>query len=164
MRYLKPFRRYLHIQLTHAGDVAAGPAQIRDEAYLNRIAGGGEDNGDRAGRSLGREIGRGVGDNHRNLTAHEIGGNRGQTVIMSLRPAIFDGHILALDVAAFLQAIAKRGDIEHIPIRRGYVEESDHRHRWPLGPRRKRPRRSGDREKGNELASPHDYPLKGYAP
>ena len=75
------------------------------------------------------------------------------TVVLPLRPAEFDRHILALDIAGFLQALTKRG--HHggvVPVRRSAVEEPDHCHRWPLRGRCERPSRSRA-ECGYELSS-----------
>src|SRR5262249_12662710 len=52
VRQLQSFRHYLHVQLGHARDVAARPIEASDETELNRIAGGGEDNGNRRNRPL----------------------------------------------------------------------------------------------------------------
>ena len=40
----------------------------------------------------------------------EISRQHRQPIIMTLRPAIFDGDILALDIACFGNAVAKCGD------------------------------------------------------
>src|SRR2546430_10950282 len=61
VRELQPFRRYLDVQLGHAGDVAAGSAKARDQAELHRIAAGGKNDGNRIGRSLCDDIGRSAG-------------------------------------------------------------------------------------------------------
>jgi hypothetical protein len=42
------------------------------------------------------------GYEHRNAAADEIGCKRGQPIILILRPAVFDRHVLALDIAGFL--------------------------------------------------------------
>jgi hypothetical protein len=50
VRQLQSLRHHLHVQLGHARDVATRSAQAGDEADLHRIAGGGEDNGNRRNR------------------------------------------------------------------------------------------------------------------
>src|SRR5450759_5124293 len=73
---------------------------------------------------------------------------------MIFRPAVFNLHILAVDISAYLQALHEGGHELRIPVRRTDVEEPNHRHRWLLRARCKRPR-SRAAEKRNELASPH---------
>ena len=78
---------------------------------------------------------------HRHLTAYQIGCEVGQSIILILRPAILDRHILALDVARFTKALAECGQIACTIDRRRAAKESYHRHRWLLRARRERPRR-----------------------
>ena len=49
------------------------------------------------------------GRDHVDLAADEIGGQCGQPIIAALRPAVFDRHVLSLDVAGFAQSLAERG-------------------------------------------------------
>jgi hypothetical protein len=68
-----------------------------------------EHNGNRSGCRLGGEGRRGVsgrGD-HRDLAANEIGRELWQSIILTLGPAVFDRHVLALDIADLLQALTK---------------------------------------------------------
>ena len=46
---------------------------------------------------------------HVDLAADEVGGQCGQPIIAALRPAVFDRHILSLDIAGFAQSLAERG-------------------------------------------------------
>src|SRR5262249_44866301 len=80
----------------------------------------------------------GVGSDHRRLTAYQIGCEIGQSVVLVLRPAILNRHILALDVAGFTEALAECGQKAGISRPRA-VEESYHRHRRLLRARRERP-------------------------
>jgi hypothetical protein len=83
----------------------------------------------------------------------------GQSLIFSLCPAVFDGHILALDVARFVQAFLERGH-EMGPFSRGpAVEEADHRHRLLLRAGPEWPRRRAA-EQRDELASSEAPPKK----
>src|SRR5215475_15792314 len=88
---------------------------------------------------------------HRHLTAYQIGCEVGQSVVLVMRPAILDRHILALDVPGFTNALPECGQIA---CRRRAEEESYHRHRRLLRPRRDRPRRR-TAEKRDELAPLH---------
>ena len=78
---------------------------------------------------------------YRHLTAYQIGCEVGQSVVLVLRPAILDRHILALDVARFTKALAECGQIACTIDWRRAANESYHRHRWLLRARRERPRR-----------------------
>src|SRR5262245_11795470 len=71
-----------------------------------------------------------------------------------LRPAKFDGNILALDVARLFQAAAKCSDERRPLIGRAAVQMADHRHRWLLRSRRDRPSRRRAAEQRDELAAP----------
>ena len=50
-----------------------------------------------------------LGHDHVDLAADEIGGQCGQPIIVALRPAVFDRHVLSLDIAGFAQSLAERG-------------------------------------------------------
>src|SRR5262245_26239840 len=123
---------------------------------LHRINAGHED--DRNGRGGGlcckyRAEGACCDDDGR-LTMDQIFRQRRQPVVATLRPAIFDRHVLTLDVAGFGQALTELG-----PGTRGLrggkkVEEPDDRHRRLLRPRRERPRGRSAPEQRDELATP----------
>ena len=141
----------------HAREVAARPVQAGDKSEL------------RPGRSpivktIGMVVvaafaasaagGAGRG-NHGHLTANQIGRQRRQSIVLVLRPAIFDRHVPALDIAGFAQALAERAHTVRVPVRRCAAEEPDHRHRRLLRARRERPRRRRAAEQRDELAPPH---------
>ena len=46
--------------------------------------------------------------------AHQIGGQRGQSVISTVGPAVFDFEILPFDVAGLVEALAKRVHVMRI--------------------------------------------------
>ena len=68
---------------------------------------------------------------HVDLAADEIGGQCGQPIIATLRPAVFDRHILSLDIAGFAQSLAERGE-RRSRSGRAAAEVADHRHRLLL--------------------------------
>ena len=78
----------------------------------------------------------------------------GSRSILTLGPAVFDRHVLALDIAGFLQALAKCAQAVRERVRRCAVEKPDHRHRRLLRARRERPRRRAA-EQRDELAPLH---------
>src|SRR5262249_50544449 len=89
---------------------------------------------------------------HHHLPAYQIGCEVGQYVVLVLRPAILDRHILALDVAGFAEALAECRQIASTIDRRRAAEKSDHRHRRLLRARRERPCGRAA-EKRDELAA-----------
>src|SRR5262245_17164530 len=89
---------------------------------------------------------------HRHLTAYQIGCEVGQSVVLVLRPAIFDHHILALDIAGFTNALLEWRQIPCTISKRRATEESDHRCRSLLCPRRNRSRRRAADQR-DELAT-----------
>src|SRR5215831_2015591 len=107
------------------GDVAARPVETGDEAELNRVAAGYEDDRDRRSRRLGYNC-RGdiMRSDHRYLPAYQIGREVGQSVVLVLRPAILDRHILTLDVAGFTNALPECGQITCTISKRRAAEES----------------------------------------
>ena len=95
---------------------------------------------------------------HIDLAADEVGGQGGQPIIATLRPAVFDRHVLSLDIAGFAQSLAERGHIRCRRAGRPAAEEADHRHRLLLRAEGRRPygrRRRRSAKKGAELAPPH---------
>jgi hypothetical protein len=49
-----------------------------------------------------QEAGKEGGGEHAHLAPHEIGRQLRQPIVLTLRPAIFDGDILAFDLADFV--------------------------------------------------------------
>ena len=70
-----------------------------------------------------------------------FGRQRRQPIDLILGPAVFDRHVLALDIAGVLEALAKSAQTVRERVRRSGVEKPDHRHRRLLRARRERPRR-----------------------
>ena len=109
MQQLQPLRRYLHVRIGHARDVAAGPIKAGDEAELDR---------DRrpVAKTIGMVVvaafaastagvaGRG---NHSHLTMNQISCHRRQPITSAIRPAIFDRDVTAIDVTGFAQPFEK---------------------------------------------------------
>ena len=50
-----------------------------------------------------------LGHDHIDLAGDEIGGQRGQPIRVALAPAVFDRHVLSLNIAGFAQSLAKSG-------------------------------------------------------
>ena len=64
-------------------------------------------------RQCGRSSGRG---NHGHLTMNQIGHHRRQSIILALRPAVFDQHVLTFDIARPLKALTERSHHGPVPV------------------------------------------------
>ena len=80
------------------------------------------------------------GGDHGDLPANQIGRQRRQPIELILGPAVFDRHVLALDIAGVFEALTKSAQTLRVAVGRYGAEESDHRHRRLLRARRERPR------------------------
>src|SRR5262249_53958570 len=148
-------RGELRVQGTPARGIASRWAEAGDQPKLDRIAAGIEDDWNRIGCCLCREHRSSVHrDNDGHLTTNQFGRHRWQPIISALRPAVFDRHVPALDIARLLQALTEC--IQHGPVslERCAVEEPDHRHRALLCAGRERPR-SRNADQYDELAPVH---------
>ena len=99
-------------------------------------------------------------DDHGDAAANQFGRQRRQPIDLIVGPAVFDRHVLALDIAASLEALAKYAQTVR-SVRRCGVEEPDHRHRRLLRVRGVRPSGGRAAEKGEELPPPHVVLLLG---
>jgi len=88
---------------------------------------------------------------HRHLTAYQVSCEVGQPIILILRPAILDRHILAFDVPAFADALPECGHKTCSVGGRRAAEELDYRHRRLLRARSQRPRGSRAAECDQQL-------------
>src|SRR5262245_48444532 len=106
---------------------------------------------------LARERGgRAGGHDHLNVRGDQFGDQRGKALILSLRPAIFDGNVAALLVAERTQPVAEWPDEIRFKLGGRVAQETDpgdFRGRL-LRSRRERPRRRAA-EQRDELAPPH---------
>jgi hypothetical protein len=85
MQQLQPLRRYLHVCLSHARDVATWSSQTRDEADSDRIGARFEDDRNRRVRRLCRQRRRSAGrGNHGHLIMNQIGRHRRQPITSAL--------------------------------------------------------------------------------
>ena len=104
-------RRQIDPEKARSGDVPARPVEARHDAGPDWVAAIDEDDGNGRRRRLGRQCrGIGVGHDHHDLAANQIGRQRGQSIVLPLRPAAFDRHVPALDVAGFVQALVECSD------------------------------------------------------
>lgn len=106
----QPFRSQLSRQKIDTREVAARPGEARNKTNPNWVFSNDEGNGDRGGCRLGRgrssnSAGR---DDHGGPSVNQIGCQRRQPIKLIVSPAIIDRHVLALDKASILQALAER--------------------------------------------------------
>src|SRR6266446_8428894 len=120
-----------------------GSIEAADEANRNGVCTGDEYDGYRCGCRLGCESRHlsADGNNDSHLPTHERGRKRRQPVVLTVRPAVVDHDVLALDKTSFVQSLAKDGDKIRIGSGRTAAEESNHRQPTLLRMRGERPRR-----------------------
>src|SRR6516162_8835511 len=109
-------------------------------------------NGNRRGRCLRNERCCADRNNHGDLPAHQFIRQHWQSIKLILGPAIFNRHVLALDIPGIFQTLAKCAQKIQVWYRRCRVEETDDRHRRLLRARRERPRRCAAKQR-DELAA-----------
>src|SRR5262249_22141411 len=108
----------------------------------------------RRGRRFGSDCCNDAGNRNRaHLTTDQIGGQCRQSVVLALREAVLDRQVLALDIADFLEPLAK-GHHTVISHSRLTAEPPDSRHGCLLCARRERPR-SRAAEQSDEHAALH---------
>ena len=99
----------LLVEKIDTGRIAARSGKACDKTHPDRVFADAEDDRDRRGRSFGRKRGRiGERGDHGHATAHEIGHERWQAIILALQPVVLNHYVLALDVAGFVEALAER--------------------------------------------------------
>src|SRR5262245_12078800 len=87
--------------------------------------------------------------------ADKIGSEPRQSIVLPVRPAIFNCDVPTLDIAGLVQTYAKSGSTACVRLQRSSAEKANHRHRRLLRARRHRPadrRAPGQRD---ELALVH---------
>ena len=121
--------------------LATSPTSTGSAAYR-------EDDRNRRGRRLCRQCRRSAAgrDNHGHLAANQIGRQCRQSIVLALRPAIFDRHVPALDVAGFAQALAERAQTAAYRVRRSRCRET----RSPASPAAARAPRAATRPRRRE--------------
>ena len=99
---------------THARDVAARAAEVGDQPGSNGISANREYDWycrRRRLRCQGRRGAANRGD-RRNLPADQIGGQRRQSLVIALRPTVFDRDVATLGKTRLVEALVERGHDE----------------------------------------------------
>src|SRR5262249_46988699 len=128
-----------------------------DVAERDRIGTGRKHDWDCCGRRPGGEDGRVAARSceQRDLALKEFGRERRQAIVLTIRKAINNPNILALDITRFSQSGLKSCHHVGRPTARTALEEPDHRHHRLLRACRERPRCRRAAEQRDELAAPH---------
>jgi hypothetical protein len=94
-------------KIAEARDVATRMGETGDEPYSDRVVDAAEDDRDRRGCVFRRQChGRTAARHeHGDLLADEFGGQRGQPVVVTFGPTVFDRYGLSIDEAGFAQAL-----------------------------------------------------------
>src|SRR5262245_36262273 len=142
---------------TNSGDIAAWAIECRHRARFDRIIP--RDEYDRNGRS------RGPGgccrraspdqDDHSYAAIHQLSRLLRKSIVLSLRPAVFDCDVATLAVARFAQALLDCFNKARVWSRRHAAEDADDQLVGLLRARRERPRGRRAAEQRDELAPPH---------
>jgi hypothetical protein len=145
--------------LGHARDVTAGPVKAGNEAEPDRVVARFEDDRNGGGRRLCRKRRlSGSRGNHGHLPMNQISRHRRQPITSALRPAVFDRHVMAIDVTGFAQPFEKGRQLSRVTLGRSGVDKPNHRHRRLLRPRRERPSDRRAAQKRDKLAPLHVLP------
>src|SRR5215471_20465359 len=114
-----------------AGDVAAGAIEAGDETAPDRVAAAEVDDRYSRGRRLGRQRRYLAAwcNNDRHLSTHEIGCERGQSIVLSVSPAIVQGDVSTLEESGIIQALSDQCVERRVNGRRTGAKNSNHRHR-----------------------------------
>src|ERR1700737_2408384 len=130
MQQFQPLGFYLHVHLCHARDIATWAVKAGDEAEPDWVAGAFEDDRNCRGRRLCRKCRRSSGrGNHGHLAMNQVRGQSGNSIVMFLRPAVFDRDVLTFDVARFIEPLAECGCEGHVAMARPHIEIANQRHR-----------------------------------
>src|SRR5262249_16952713 len=155
MQEFQPFCRQLAaVKIDHRPSAARLSASS-DETKPDRVFGSHENDGGHFACSFGSGRRRvAYGDDHGDPSVNQFGCERRQPIELPLRPAVYDRYILALDIAAILQTLAKSTQTVGTYVRRcRRVDETDYGHPRLLRARRERPRRRAKQR--DELAAVH---------
>src|SRR5262245_5430985 len=160
MQEFQPLCRQLATVKIDTRRIATRLSEASDETKPDRVFGSHENDGGHFACGFGSRRRRvAYGDDHGDPSVNQFGCERRQPIELPLRPAVYDRYILALDIAAILQTLAKSTQTVGAYVRRcRRVEETDHRHRRLLRAGRQRPRGRRTAEQRDEFAAFHAEP------
>src|SRR5260370_32886585 len=113
---------------TASGDIAAWTIECRHRAGFDRIIPRDEYDRNRPSRSLSGCCRRATSDqnDHSYAATHQLSRLLRKSIVLSLRPAVFDRDVPALDVASLLEALLDRRYKRRVWTGRPTSEDSDH--------------------------------------
>jgi hypothetical protein len=138
----------------------AGPAvavKAADHTNSDRIRSRRKNNRNSRGSRRGCHCGRrsSDGNDYRHLAANKISRQFRQSLVFAVRGAVFDGQVLPLDKAGFLQTLPNRRDRHGVwPFKRHAIEQPDLRQLGLLRARHERPSRRATNPR-DELSPSH---------
>ena len=146
-------------QYRHPGDISTRPIETRDETEPNGIIAGHEGDRNRIGCRLGRDHRRAIREDHRNVTADQVGRKCGQAIVLIVRPTAFDRDVATLDIAGIFKTLFERVRHRRVTVGRCAVEKTDHGPVRPLCMPHVRPNERGRSRRAaeqlDELAPSH---------
>ena len=74
-------------------------------------------------------------NNHCDRSANQFGRQHWQAIELAVPPAVFDRHVVPLDIASILEALSERAQTVCGRFERSGIEKTDHWHRGLLRPR-----------------------------
>jgi hypothetical protein len=95
------------------------------------------------------------------LSLNKIGRQCGQTIVLTVRPPIFDRYILRVDVPGLLQTLKKGTEHGREALRRSTIQKTEHWQSSLLRTRHERPRSRYSSRRFDEIASSHCLAPKG---
>src|SRR5262245_21198820 len=157
MEKSQPLRRNLLGEKTDPGGVAVRPGKTGDKTKRDRVSAAAEDDRDRCGGRFGclNSSGRAGRSDNGDATADEVNNQRRYAIVSAVQPMVLDHHVLPLDEAGFVKALAECSEMARGSIGQPTADKADDRHRRLLRPVRKRPRRLRAAEQRDELAPLH---------
>src|SRR5262249_19138870 len=141
-------------EIVKANQDTARTGEVREEAEPDLVLSKQKDNGDRGRGNLSRHRTSAQSRDHTDLPAHQLSHQRRQPIVLVLRPAVLDHHVLAFDVASLLQAANESSHVGRVRFRRWRAKKPGHGHSRLLRASCDRPSRR-PAEKRNELPPPH---------
>jgi hypothetical protein len=87
--------------------------------------------------------------------AGKVDHDRRQAIVLAVQPVVLDSHVLALDVAGFVEGFTERTNAAHGGLLRLSVDEPDHRHRRLLPARGERPRHRRAAKQAEDIPASH---------
>src|SRR5262245_54663008 len=157
MQQAEPLLAKLQVHGSDASHVATRPIEANNQAGLNWIDSGGEDDWDRCGGGFRGDRPQDTGGsyNDRDTAANQVGSQFRQLANFIVRPTKLDRDVVTFDISAFRQPLAERRQQMGGRLGGAGIEIADHRQRLLLPARHNRPRRRRASEQRDELAPPH---------